>query len=63
MNLRCKICKKSPSELEEYVVESSYEGIAPDEFVLKEEGTLNKRTGEFYCTECYIKIGMPSGTA
>lgn len=24
------------------------------------EGTYNKENGHFACTECYIKIGMPS---
>lgn len=36
------------------------DGLTPDEWCWEEEGTLNKRTGEFCCTLCYIEIGMPS---
>ncbi len=63
MDLKCKVCGKSPSELEEYIEMGKAEGLTPDEFVRQEEGTLNKQTGLFYCTDCYIKIGMPLGTA
>lgn len=63
MDLKCKVCGKSPSELEEYIEMGKAESLTPDEFVRQEEGTLNKQTGLFYCTDCYIKIGMPLGTA
>jgi hypothetical protein len=34
--------------------------MTPDDFVWREEGTLNRETGHFLCTSCYIKAGMPS---
>ncbi len=58
--LTCFGCKKHPSELDEYIeaVEGTEE--TPDEYVRSEEGTLNQETGDFLCTMCYIKAGMPS---
>ena len=66
VELRCKVCGRKPEEIEEYVemVESQPEHYdSPDDFVLLEEGTLNRETGQFYCTACYIQAGMPLGTA
>jgi len=60
MELICIGCNKHPNEIEEYIIESKSEGISPDEYVLREEGTLNHKTGQFLCTNCYIKAGMPS---
>lgn len=63
---RCKICGKRPAELEEYAerarTESKYFKDA-DDVVRKDEGTYNRETGAFYCTDCYVDIGMPVGTA
>lgn len=63
MELRCKVCGKTPEELNEYIEMGKVEKMTPSEFVLQEEGTLNRETGFFYCTACYIKIGMPLGKA
>ena len=61
---RCKGCGKKPSELIEYVALAEEEGYStPDEVVVNEEGTYNPKTGAFYCTSCYIKVGMPLGLA
>ena len=60
----CKICKRPARKIDEYVrlaLDLSYASI--DECVANEEGTYNPDTGYFYCTECYIKIGQPLGTA
>lgn len=57
--MRCLGCNLKPGEIDEYVHEAQNTGTTPEDFVWKEEGTLNRFTGEFFCTECYIKIGMP----
>ena len=66
--MECKICHHKPLEIEEYVeIAEDNNGFpnshTPEEAVLNEEGTLNHITEMFYCTSCYIKIGMPLGTA
>ena len=66
--MQCKICNKTPSEIEEYVeMANDNEGFpcshTPEEAVRDEEGTFNPATGMFYCTLCYIDIGMPEGVA
>lgn len=61
--LKCKCCGKQPSEIGEYITFAGFENITPDEFVWREEGTLNRETGFFYCTKCYINLGMPLGVA
>lgn len=63
MEIKCKICKRKPEEIEEYTHAAEAENMTPEEYVKTEEGTYNSRTGLFYCTECYIKIGMPLGLA
>lgn len=61
--MKCKICGKEPNELQEYISAAYEEKITPEEYVRREEGTFNKETEQFYCTACYINIGMPLGTA
>jgi hypothetical protein len=61
--MMCKICKKIPSEIEEYVEAAKEENMTPDDYVREEEGTFNAETGQFYCTNCYVNIWMPLGTA
>lgn len=56
----CIDCKKNPNDLPEYVELANEEGITPDDFVIREEGTYNKNNGHFTCTTCYIKRGMPT---
>jgi len=62
--MKCKICGKHPSEIEEYVeiADGNKEAIT-ERFMAAEEGTYNPETKLFYCTHCYIAIGMPLGTA
>jgi len=59
---RCKCCGKRPDEIVEYIVCANNEDMTPDEYV-QTDGTFNQATGEFYCTDCYIEIGMPLGIA
>lgn len=61
--MRCKVCGKYPHEIDEYVCYAKQTNMTPEEFVQQEEGTYNPETELFYCTECYVKIGMPLGTA
>lgn len=63
MEIMCKGCGKHPSEIQEYASAAQVEDITPDEYVAREEGTFNRSTGQFWCTRCYIKVGMPLGTA
>jgi hypothetical protein len=64
-NIHCKGCKQHPNDIPEYVIEAkSYpQPFTPVDFVKEEEGTYNEETGQFWCTACYIKAGMPLGTA
>lgn len=62
MKVRCKICGKEPHELQEYIDLAKVEKTTPEEYA-KTDGTYNRETGFFYCTMCYIRIGMPLGTA
>ena len=59
-SVRCFECQRFPVELPEYVDAAEDCGMEPDEYVREEEGTFNPESGNFCCTECYVKIGMPS---
>ena len=63
LEIKCAICGLKPSEILEYSSEAKLLGISPDDYVIEEEGTYNPKNGHFYCTSCYIKIGMPLGVA
>ena len=58
--LICIGCGGKPYEFNEYVDIAESEGITPDEYVWREEGTLNPDNGHFLCDRCYIMAGMPS---
>lgn len=62
--IKCKCCGKKPNEISEYVemVEDGDYKTA-EEAAIDDEGTYNSETGLFYCTSCYIEIGMPNGKA
>lgn len=57
--MRCVRCGKTPSELSEYS-DDLEDGETPDDRVWEDEGTLNRLSGLFACTECYIALGQPS---
>lgn len=59
----CAQCKKRPDELNEYIYEAKLEGVTPDEFVASNEGTFNAVEQVFWCTECYLELGLPLGVA
>lgn len=56
----CLGCHKQPSELSEYISAVRGSDMTPDDYVWKEEGTLNLENGHFLCTDCYINAGQPS---
>lgn len=66
----CIECGRTPSQIQEYVDEANYlNGMedsdikwTPEMFVEKEEGTYNSANGHFACTDCYIKLGMPTSS-
>lgn len=61
--LVCKECGRTPAEIEEYSYWNTQSGLDSDDYVKQEEGTYNPETGRFWCTNCYINIGMPLGKA
>lgn len=61
--LRCVRCGRHPDQIEEYSPEYTGEDLTPEQFVWKEEGTLNTENGHFYCTGCFIEAGLPRGVA
>lgn len=63
MELRCLKCGKKPEELQEYVDAAHEEECSVEEYVIRSEGTFNHNTGYFWCTPCYVEIGMPLGKA
>lgn len=54
------VCERTPDQIDEYVEFGRHEEMTPEEFVWSEEGTLDRATGQFLCTSCYIKAGQPS---
>lgn len=60
IELMCAGCEKPPAELGEYVAHATEEGISPEEYVWREEGTLNPETGLFLCDICYVAKGSPA---
>jgi hypothetical protein len=61
--LRCVGCGKRPDEIDEYLKgnQSDDQQVEPDDYVWSNEGTLDRVTGHFACTACYIRMGCPSG--
>lgn len=59
IELRCIECGLTPLELPEYRAAAAENECTPDEFVWREEGTLNRANGHFVCTQCYVDMGMP----
>lgn len=58
--MKCAECGKRPDEIREYINEAAINDMTPEEFVKEEEGTYNPETDRFYCTHCYMKLGMPT---
>ena len=58
-NPLCIGCGRSPREIIEYI-ENPDDDPDPIHYVKHNEGTYNRNNGHFACTECYIKMGMPS---
>jgi hypothetical protein len=57
----CIGCAKRPDEDERYKMCAAEEGITPLEYVVENEGTLNRTNGHYLCDMCYIKMGQPTG--
>ena len=60
--MHCAHCHRPPSSIQEYLLEAQMEECTPEEFVSTIEGTYNPDNELFWCTECYIILGMPKGT-
>ena len=61
--MHCAYCMKKPEEITEYITAAKSDGVTPRQYVILNEGTYNRNTGHFYCTDCYVKLGMPDGKA
>lgn len=61
--MQCARCGQTPDALTEYRSLAEDEGITPDEYVRREEGTYAARTGLFWRTACYVALGCPPGLA
>lgn len=65
---RCCRCLREATEISEYLMAAWGEPGTPrptdeeiEDWVWANEGTLNKSSGLFACTSCYIAMGQPSG--
>lgn len=70
--LSCNGCNKRPAQLgyKTYRTDEDGEPLTEvdgtllyandDDYVWKEEGTLNRTNGHFLCDACYIKAGSPT---
>ncbi len=58
-DLSCARCGRPPSEIPGYL-DCLEPGETADEYVGREEGTLDRRSGKFLCDECYIRVEMPA---
>lgn len=56
----CIGCNKSADEIEEYIESAKESEMTVEQYIREEEGTYNPENGHFVCTDCYIKMGMPS---
>lgn len=56
----CTGCNRVPVDISEFAPEFTGEDMSPDDYVWREEGTLNTSNGHFLCTSCYIEAGQPS---
>lgn len=56
----CIGCKKTASEIDEYIEAAHEEGMDPSDFVREEEGTYNPQYNTFTCTDCYVNLRCPS---
>ena len=61
--VQCRECRRKPEEIPEYVEMAEVEGYSSAEEAARTDGTFNPLTEQFYCTECYIEVGMPLGKA
>jgi len=59
----CLRCERAPAQISEYILAAKEERVTPEVFVIENEGTYNPKTRKFWCTDCYIALGMPLGVA
>jgi hypothetical protein len=56
----CFCCGHLPEEIDSIVDSAKEEGLTPDQWIMKEEGTYNPKSRQFCCDRCYIDLGMPT---
>lgn len=59
----CAGCGRDPAVIGEYIVQALFENMTEQEFVVRYDRTYIPETGEFLCSSCYVKAGIPNGTA
>lgn len=59
----CPICGKLASECIPVQVWKGDQGYDSASAMARNDGTYNPYENVFYCTSCYVKIGMPLGVA
>jgi hypothetical protein len=59
----CIGCNKPANEIDEYIEAAKESEMSIEQYVREQEGTYNPENGHFACTDCYIKMGMPSKPA
>jgi len=52
MSIKCKICKRKPGDIPDYISRGREYGMSPEAYVTQEEKTYNHETRKFYCTQC-----------
>lgn len=58
----CKGCGKFSYEIEEYREMAAVLLMTPEAYVREYETTMDAATLQFFCTECFMKAGMPVRT-
>lgn len=54
------ICGRTPAQIDEYLPAYTGQDVSADDYVWHNEGTLDRDSGKFLCTSCYIKAGQPT---
>lgn len=58
----CKGCSKRPHELEEFREMADIFEMTAEAYIEAHEETFEAQTRRFFCTDCWLKAGMPVRT-
>ena len=54
----CSGCGRSPQQIRGIVKAADKANLTPEEYIWKNEGSLNPISGKFLCDPCYVDSGM-----